>query len=153
MNVAGVLQKVQGFFETLNDKKPARSVGQKCGMDRPDQLAIDLDGNILSCQNTTAEKGHKIGHIDDYENVRLDTSFHWSQRRECNNCPVLHLCHGSCMLLKEHVWEASCDQFFNWNLTILAVALYFLTDRTLVAIEGNPLRREEAPRRMIVIDL
>lgn len=153
MNIAGILQKVFKFYETLNTNRPASSLFQKCGMDRPDSIAVDLDGNVLSCQNTTADKGHKIGRIDDFQNVCLNTSYHWSQRAECRNCPVLQLCQGSCMLLKGDIWDAACDQYFNWNLTVLAVALYFLTDQTLIRIEGRPIRRAGTKASMDVITL
>ena len=131
---------IHDFFESLKFGRTGEFVGQKCTMDLPSSLALDLDGNVLTCQNVTAKGGHKIGHIDSYDEVKLTTAYHWSQRSECTKCPVVQICKGSCMFLTDNLWQAACDQHFTWGLAYLALALYLQTDKVLTKIEGEFIR-------------
>jgi len=145
MNI--VKQKVSDFIESIANRRPARLVGQKCGMDRTDNIAVDLKGNVLTCQNVSAVsvapngEAHKIGHVSDYENIQLKTSTHWSKREECPKCPVLQLCKGSCMFLEGNLWDAGCDNSFSDNIPFFAAAIEFITGYVPVYIEG-PHRRD-----------
>jgi radical SAM protein with 4Fe4S-binding SPASM domain len=40
-----------------------------------------------------------LGHVSDLENVKLNTATHWSDRKECPKCPVIHICKGACFFL------------------------------------------------------
>ncbi|NBR09291.1 MAG: hypothetical protein EBT98_06575, partial [Opitutaceae bacterium] len=68
-------QKIQGFIDSIRNQRPASSVGQKCGMDKADNLAVDLAGNVITCQNVSAKavapngQAHKIGHLSDLPSV------------------------------------------------------------------------------------
>jgi uncharacterized protein len=94
-------------------------------MDRTNNLAVDLKGNVLTCQNVsaaaTAPNGqpHLIGQLSDLPGVQMKTATHWSQRRQCASCPVLQLCKGSCMFLEGQLWEAGCDAAYSDNLVFL----------------------------------
>ena len=132
---------VHDFFESVANNRDSKYVGQKCTMDLPSSIAVDLDGNVLTCQNVTAKGGHKIGHIDNFQDVNLNTAFHWSARAECVKCPVVQICKGSCMFLKDNLWQAACDQHFTWSLSYLAFALYIQTGYRLISIEGDIIRR------------
>lgn len=144
-NFYNINQKVNDFIESVEYARPSTAVGQKCGMDKPNKLAIDMEGNVLTCQNvsaaSTAQNGqpHKLGHISDLASVRLTTSTHWSNRPHCSSCPVLQLCKGSCMFLEGEYWDASCNAAYSDNVAILAYALYRMTGLTLVHIEGEGL--------------
>ncbi len=129
------------FFESLRTNRSSSGVGQKCSMDLPTSIAVDIDGNVLTCQNVTAKGGHKIGHIDQFHDVKLNTAFHFSQRQECVQCPVVQICKGSCMFLTDKLWEGACDQHFTWGLAYLALAFYLQTNCYLTKIEGNAIRR------------
>lgn len=142
---------VHEFFESVAHNRDSKFVGQKCTMDQPTSLAVDLDGNVLTCQNVTAKGGHKIGHIDQYDDVNLNTAYHWSSREECVNCPVVQICKGSCMFLKDNLWKAACDQHFTWSLAYLAFALYVQTGYRLVEISGDVIRRQ-GERKMEVLE-
>lgn len=130
------------FFESITTVRSADSVGQKCSMDLPTSVAVDIDGNVLTCQNVTAKGGHKIGHVDDFSEASLDTAYHWSTRKECVQCPVVQICRGSCMFLKDKLWEGACDQHFTWGLAYLSLALYLQTNHHLIKIDGGTIRRE-----------
>jgi len=151
MSVTTIRRKCEDFFRSLADRRPASTLGQKCGMDRPENIAVDLKGNVMTCQNTSAGTRHRIGHVGDFENISLDTAHHWSTRAECTNCPVVQLCKGACFFLEDDLWRQACDNSFTWNLAMLAVSLYWLTRLVLVEVEGPVLRRLDLPKKISVI--
>ncbi|MBI4968164.1 MAG: radical SAM protein [Rhodospirillales bacterium] len=137
--------KISGFFRSLAERRSSGSLGQKCRMDRPDHLAVDLSGNLLTCQNVSAslEGGrHRLGSVERICEARLTAATHWSLREECPRCPVVQLCAGSCMFLEGSLWRRACDNAFTYNLAVLAASLWFLTGMRLVGIEGDPIRRD-----------
>lgn len=136
--VAVIEQKIMDFIYALQVGRPAGVLGQKCGMDRGDNLAVDLRGNVLTCQNTSAVTNHKIGHVDDLAGVNLSaTSRHWTTRADCPSCPVLQLCSGGCMFLEGDLWEKGCDNAFSDNIVFFAAAIEMLTGSVPVRIEGS----------------
>jgi uncharacterized protein len=136
-------QKMTDFINSVRTGRKAETLGQKCGMDTTDKLAVDLHGNVLTCQNVsaaaTAPNGqpHKIGHLSDLSAVEMRTSTHWSQRQECANCPVLQLCKGSCMFLDGPLWDAGCDSSYSDNIPFLAGGIEYLTGLIPYYIEGD----------------
>ena len=151
--VLNVKDKLEDFFRSISQGRPMETLGLRCGMDREDTLAVDLKGNALTCQNGAASCGHKIGTVDDFDNIRLNTAWHWSKREECPNCPVLQLCKGSCMRLKAGLWRQACDTTFTYNLAVLAAGLHLLTGGgVLTEIEGGVMRRQGLPCVVPVID-
>ena len=141
MTVATLRTKIEGFLRSLARAQPSFTLGQKCGMDRAEDLAVDLKGNVLTCQNTSATTKHRIGGIEAFDAIRLTTAHHWSTRGECRQCPVVQLCQGACMVLQDDIWDRACDNSFDHNVTVLAAALYWLTRLVLVEIEGPAIRR------------
>jgi uncharacterized protein len=136
-----VNQKVSSFFESLVYQRPAEVIGQKCGMDKEDNIAIDMKGNVTTCQNTSSLTKHNLGNIDDLDNVRLTNSYHWSTRAECPSCPVVQLCQGACLFLEDQYWTQACENLFYYNLGILASSLFVLTDGLILTeIQGEKIR-------------
>ena len=135
-------KKISDFIRSLMTKKPASSIGQKCGMDDPSKMAVDLKGNVLTCQNVSAVatsfngESHKIGHVSDFETIKLKTSTHWSHREECPNCPVLQICQGSCMFLTGDMWDVACDNAYSDNIPYFLAAWEILTGTIPYYIEG-----------------
>lgn len=140
-------QKIQNFGQLIADRAPNSMLGQKCGMDKVNNIAVDLNGNVITCQNVStagtnpAGVSHKIGHVDEIESVKLDTITHWSDRDECSNCPVLQLCQGSCMFLSGELWNASCNNAFSDNVVFFAATIKSITGFKPVHIEG-PQRKD-----------
>jgi uncharacterized protein len=144
--------KIKDFISSLKQQRPSSSLLQKCGMDIPDIMAVDLNGNVTTCQNVTVSSenpagiSHHIGHMDDTENVNIKTGTHWSDREECPKCPVLHLCQGSCLFLSSgsEEWKLSCENAYSDNVVWLVAALYELTGFILYKIEGpHPVYRQD----------
>jgi uncharacterized protein len=129
----GIIQKALYFGQSILSQQPADYLGQKCGMDSDDNIAIDLRGNVLTCQNVSAAEtsmngnSHKIGTLDDFNNIQLNTSTHWSSRPHCSKCPVLHLCKGACMFLENKYWETSCANSYSDNVVLFSLAFFQLT--------------------------
>lgn len=137
-------QKVQSFFESLVYQRPAEVIGQKCGMDKEDNIAIDMKGNVTTCQNTSSLTKHNLGNIEDLDNVRLTNSYHWSTRAECPSCPVVQLCQGACLFLEDQYWTQACENLFYYNLGILASSLFILTDGLILTeIQGQKIRFDD----------
>lgn len=134
--------KVRDFIYSIQSARPASAVGQKCGMDKSDNLAVDLFGNVLTCQNVSIKgvapngESHHIGNLSDLGAVAMKTSTHWSKRSECPNCPVLQVCQGSCMYLDGPLWDAGCDNSFSDNITFFAAAIEAMTGCLLYYIDG-----------------
>lgn len=158
--------KIVDFVNSVKNQRPASALGQKCGMDRQDNIAVDLHGNVITCQNVsaaaTAPNGqqHKLGHISNLQAVKLRTSTHWSKRANCPSCPVLQLCKGSCMFLEGPLWEAGCDAAYSDNVPFFAAAIEFMTGCVPYYIEGARADRQDIfgqvhgipkPRRVIPI--
>ena len=137
---------VQQFLEGLAIAKPLTGSHQVCGMDRTDQLAVDLKGNVLTCQNAGAESGHKIGRVDDLAAVKLDTARSWATRPNCHECPVVHLCYGSCMFLDGPEFDSSCEASFFYNRAVIAGIVKLLTGAEVHSISGwKPARKAAFP--------
>jgi uncharacterized protein len=145
LKIRDLMRRAQDFVDSLRTRRPASALGQKCGMDRPDQLAVDLKGNVLTCQNTGAEGKHRIGHVDALSEVKLDTAKHWSNRESCRYCPVIQLCKGSCMYLNDELFAESCENEYRFNVAVLGGVLQRLTGLKLQSITGE-IRRPKARR-------
>jgi uncharacterized protein len=147
LNVEITRTKVENFFQSIITKRPSTSLGQKCGMDRSDSIAVDLNGNVMTCQNvssnSTAPNGnsHLIGNVQDLGAVKLNTSTHWSHRDECSKCPVLQLCAGACMFLEGNLWDVTCDSAFSDNIVFFAAAFELMTGHIPIYING-PQRQD-----------
>lgn len=136
-------KKLNDLYLSFSTLRTSDSVGQACSMDLPTSIAVDLDGNVLTCQNVTASGGHKIGTVDEFNSIQLNTSIHWSHRSECTKCPVVQVCKGSCMFLKGELWSGACNQHFIWSLAHFSLALYLETNRKLIKIEGDSIRFDD----------
>lgn len=141
--ISSVRDLTMSFVNSLRFKRPASSLGQKCGMDRTDSIAVDLKGNVLTCQNVSSAavapngESHRIGHTSQMLDVELKTATHWSHRQECPGCPVLQICKGACMFLEGPLWDLSCDNAYSDALPIFVAGIEFLTGLVPVHIEGE----------------
>jgi uncharacterized protein len=144
--------KIKDFLTSVTNHRPSYVLGQKCGMDRQDNVAVDMGGNVLTCQNTSSETRHKLGNMDDLDAVSVNTVHHWSTRKECPQCPVLQLCQGACMFLEDALWEKACDNSFAYNLALLAIGLFHSTNMVLVKVKNPAGIRFESSTEVSVID-
>jgi len=135
-------QKVNSFIEGVKAGRRIESLPQKCGMDKASNIAVDLNGNVLTCQNVSSVSNnpdgisHLLGTVDNLEQIRINTGTHWSDRKDCPTCPVIHLCKGACLFLSGDLWDASCNNSFSDNITAFAMAFEILTGYIPVYLDG-----------------
>ena len=139
-NAFGLGERINEFYASIQRQRPIEALGQKCGMDSPDAIAVDLRGNVMTCQNTGAKGEHKIGHVADFDAIALDTATHFAFREECMSCPVVQLCKGSCMFLEGEFFKQSCANEFAFNMGIMMAAVLHLTGMVVVGVTPNPLK-------------
>jgi uncharacterized protein len=109
-----------------------------------------LKGNVLTCQNAGAESGHKIGRVEDLAAVKLDTAHSWATRPNCHECPVVHLCYGSCMFLNGPEFDSSCEASFYYNRAVIAGIVKLLTGAEVRSISGwKPARKAAFPVQVV----
>ena len=113
-------------------------------MQSPDAIAVDLLGNVMTCQNTGAKGVHKIGHVADFDAIALDTATHFAFREECMDCPVVQLCKGSCMFLEGEFFKQSCANEFAFNFGVMMAAVWHLTGMAVVQIANFDTQKEHA---------
>ena len=81
--------------------------------------------------------------------VELKSVTHWKSRQNeisCADCPVLHLCQGSCMYLDGKHWDVTCDNAYSDNIALFALAFEKMTGGYIpVTIKGDglPLSRQD----------
>jgi len=134
-NAFGLGERINEFYASIQRRRPIEALGQKCGMDSPDSIAVDLHGNVMTCQNTGAKGVHKIGHVADFDAIALDTATHFAFREECMSCPVIQLCKGSCMFLEGEFFKQSCANEFAFNFGVMMAAVWHLTGMVVVGAE------------------
>jgi uncharacterized protein len=136
-NAFGLGERINEFCASIQHRRPIEALGQKCGMDSPDAIAVDLRGNVMTCQNTGAKGVHKIGHVDDFEGIALDTATHFAFREECMSCPIVQLCKGSCMFLEGEFFRQSCANEFAFNMGVMMAAVWHLTGMVVVEVDAT----------------
>ncbi len=136
-NAFGLGARIRDFYASLQRRRPIEALGQKCGMDREDTIAVDLRGNVMTCQNTGAKGAHRIGYVAAFEAIALGTATHFTFRDECMSCPVVQLCKGSCMFLEEEFFAQSCANEFAFNVGVLMAALLRLTGMVVIEVEAT----------------
>ena len=143
-NAFGLGERIDEFYASIQRRRPIEALGQKCGMDSEDTIAVDLRGNVMTCQNTGAKGAHKIGHVDDFDAIALNTATHFAFRPECMSCPVVQLCKGSCMFLEGEFFRQSCANEFAFNMGIMMAAVWHLTGMVVVGVAAIDTRRCKA---------
>ena len=169
INFMQINDKMSGFMQSVLGQNESKYLGQKCGMDEEDVIAIDLRGNVITCQNVSAVQTslngqpHLSGHVSDIGSVEIKTATHWMNRQECPSCPVLHLCKGACMFLDGKFWEISCANAYSDNIPIFALAFEKITNGYIPKfinndslpdvrkdIWGTMLEHEEIPVKKVI---
>ena len=143
-----IMNKLNNFITDVLSHKSAEATPQKCGMDNPEIIAIDLRGNVITCQNVSAAEtamngeSHLVGNLADYDNVEIKSATHWSKRENCAGCPVLHICKGACMFLDGKFWDISCNNAYSDAISLFALGFEKITGYIPVYIDNDHLPAE-----------
>lgn len=107
---------------------------QKCSMDSPYNLSVDLKGNILACHSTPKP----IGHVDAFAEASLAAIgfVHWHKRPECLGCPVLVLCRGGCLAQDASAFYHSCNNEFHYNMIFFEAVFQLFFGESIVAMDN-----------------
>ncbi len=165
----GILGKIDAFTNDILKHNEAKYLNQKCGMDDESTISIDLRGNVITCQNTSAievsnnGESHLGGNLADFDNVELRSATHWSNRPNCSDCPVLHICRGACMYLDGKYWESTCNNAFSDAIPLFALSIEKITGGYIPSYIVNPhlpldrqdiwgtfLEHPETPRKKVI---
>lgn len=155
------ITKFQIFYSRLNDwinsfanKRPLSILGQACAMDQQDFVTVDLRGNVITCQNTTAAstapngRSHMIGHVSNISNVKLTTSTSWMARPNCSSCPIVQACRGNCMYLEGENFATTCEAYYNDHIPFFAAAIELATG--ILPYEIHPHEGSLPPGREVL---
>jgi uncharacterized protein len=146
INFYGILGKTDEFIRGVLSHTESKFLGQKCGMDDEHVIAVDLKGNVVTCQNVSVVENskngepHLGGNLLNYDQVSLSSVTHWKNRNSCGDCPVLHLCKGSCMYLDGKYWDSTCDNAYSDNVVLFALAMQRITGYIPITITGGDLQ-------------
>jgi len=143
-----IIGKIDEFTTNVLSHSESKYLGQKCGMDEIDTMAVDLRGNVMTCQNVSpleiAKNGesHFGGTLDDVDGIRIKSATHWMNRAGCSSCPVLHICKGSCMFLDDKYWETSCNNAYSDAVSLFALSFEKMTGYIPVLIKNDTLPKD-----------
>lgn len=151
--VKSIASMIADFIYSIAHHRPMSSVGQYCGRDSVHTVCLNLDGDVLTCQNVyktdiseISGKPHLLGNVRALDKIKLDSGIHWSYRKSCPTCPILPICAGACMMVdeKSKFWQATCDSRYYHLLPLLAVTIDVLTGFLPFKIEGidEPLPKD-----------
>jgi uncharacterized protein len=106
--------------------------------------AVDLLGNVLTCQNedifskTESGESHVKGTIFNMGDLRSPKVGSWQHRPACRNCPVLFLCRNKCPHTPDRLHDLACKQYFHHYIVLFAAAIALFTNGgVLTGIEGE----------------
>ena len=114
---------------TLASNTPIENIWAKCEAPRSDVLTVDLDGNVLSCQNFSKET-HKIGELKDFFDIESDQFNHFSNRYGCKKCAVVQFCKGGCPLS-----ESFCQNDYYYHFAIFKAVWFLLFQAEILKIK------------------
>jgi uncharacterized protein len=143
-----IISKIDEFTTNVLSHTESKYLGQKCGMDDVDVMAVDLRGNVMTCQNVSpleiAKNGesHFGGTLDNIDDIKIKSATHWMNRADCASCPVLHICKGSCMFLDDKYWETSCNNAYSDAVALFALSFQKMTGYVPVLIKNDRLPKD-----------
>jgi len=137
--------KMGGILQGVMNAQQIRVQDIKCGISDESTLIVDMEGNVITCQNVSANQiapngeSHNVGSLDDLAAVKLNTITHWTDRPHCRRCPVLSMCRGSCTFLQDENFYKSCESSYSDNIAIFSAAFLKLTGYVPFAIDADHL--------------
>jgi uncharacterized protein len=128
--------------------------GVRCFASNPETLTLDMAGNILTCQNFSAEDvdacgdSHCLGSIFDLPagaDAPMPELTRWKEYREhCKDCAVRFICRGGCPYTAGKYRQYNCLAGYHQSLPIFALALHIITGDLLAETTPNPTGEHHA---------
>ena len=118
----------------LVNKWPTEHMNFHCSSPTANQVAIDMQGNILKCHGTDP-KTCTIGHLNNIEQVINDSMIMAEDRENCNDCFFRSICQGSCPMLSQEDLDCYCKNEKIYYSGIWIAAWKILFNATIQKIE------------------
>lgn len=94
-------------------------------------LAIDIQGNLLSCHGN----GFKYGTLETINTSRMVGVHSWKERKQCKDCPFLIICRGACAVQNDKNNEIVCNNMKLYYAGHFIAAWKILFNSTITRIE------------------
>lgn len=124
---------ISNFIHMIVNGRNYHTVNMRCGMDQETHLAVDMNGDVISCQNVGGNSNsfngmsHRLGNVENMHDVKLNTGRHWSTRKECVQCPIVQMCAGMCFMLEDEYWYNTCSNQYNDIIPLFMYGFEILT--------------------------
>lgn len=141
----GLERRVFNLMGRLVHQIPPGGIRYHCNAVDESVLCVDIQGNILSCQNRSAST-HKIGSLTEYEAIKNPFFTHWKLRPDCADCLVLGACKGGCPDISDQAMARCCVNDWAFHYGVFTVAWFLLTGTIIQRIDPLPkflLRRQK----------
>lgn len=141
----GLERRVFNLMGRLVHQIPPGGIRYHCNAVDESVLCVDIQGNILSCQNRSAST-HKIGSLTEYEAIKNPFFTHWKLRPDCADCLVLGACKGGCPDISDQAMARCCVNDWAFHYGVFTVAWFLLTGTIIQRIAPLPkflLRRQK----------
>lgn len=124
-------QQCRSLIQMLVNRKRLNPRAVKCCMHSPDNAAVNLNGDVLSCHDhCTPDKF--VGRIERLEEVDISRCFKpWCERPECRKCLVLSMCRGACPQIEGLARMLTCKNEFAYKFAIFQSVFWLLFGVTL----------------------
>ena len=110
-------------------------IGSRCEADSAGQLIVKLNGDVLQCQNGSANG--EYGNIRDMDTAIVKDTFMWKHREACLHCPFAQLCYGACPTLTGNGFVDSCRVSRAYYSAIFTFAVSQIFGDKLINIKGD----------------
>lgn len=134
--VAVLKHKVHSLMHYITSDKfhLEENIQQKCSMDSPFNVSVNLKGDVLACHSTPKT----IGTIDKFADTDLNAIgfVHWHKREECMACPVLPICRGGCLAQDATAFYHTCNNEFQYHMIFFEAVYQLLFDEAIIAMDG-----------------
>ena len=127
--------QASGFLRTLAQRKRLPERAAKCQMGAVDNMAITMNGDVLSCHDYANPEAY-VGRIEALDKVDISRHFKpWSARPKCRKCLVLGLCRGACPQIEGLARTLTCKNEFAYAFAIFQAVFWLLFGVTLLSFE------------------
>lgn len=139
--ISDLRRRVSFVLSELINRRNANEKLYPCNVADDDILATTLDGELLACHGSSAQK-FKIGELDNFSEVSNTKVIPWTERNNCPECPFVLMCGGGCAIATNEDSEAGCENLKMWYSGLFVPAWFILFNTVIQTIE--PLSEEES---------
>lgn len=119
------------MIERLVNRSRLNPRAAKCSMHSPDNAAVNLNGDVLSCHDHCTPDRF-VGRIERIEEVDVSKCMKpWCERPECRKCLVLSMCRGACPQIEGLARTLTCKNEFAYHFAVFQAVFWLLFGITI----------------------